>query len=440
MKTLYLDIFSGISGDMLLGALIDLGVTTLDLQQGLARLGLDGYELQVERRQKAGIEGVKLDVLLTHDHAHDHAGSHDHAHDHAHSHDEREHDHDHAHSHADAPGETAHTHDGNRNFTEIRALIQASTLSPWVKEKSIAVFQRVAVAEGKIHGLPPEQVHFHEVGAVDSIVDIVGACIALESLGRPRVLAAAVVEGTGWVRCAHGRIPVPAPATLEILGARGVPVTQCEEPHELVTPTGAALLAEFAESFGPLRGFTPRRIGYGLGTRDNRTRPNVLRAVLGETGDAGAGTSARDWETDTIAVLETNLDDCPAEVLGHFVERALTTGALDVFHTPVQMKKNRPGVLLTVLCAAAEADRFAEQMLRETSAFGVRRTLAERRKLRRRFVPVATPWGEVRVKLGELNGAVVQAAPEFEDCRRLAEASGVALKEIYAAATAAVKA
>ena len=282
--------------------------------------------------------------------------------------------------------------------------------------------------------------HFHEVGAVDSIVDIVGACIALESLGRPRVLAAAVVEGTGWVRCAHGRIPVPAPATLEILGARGVPVTQCEEPHELVTPTGAALLAEFAESFGPLRGFTPRRIGYGLGTRDNRTRPNVLRAVLGETGDAGAGTSARDWETDTIAVLETNLDDCPAEVLGHFVERALTTGALDVFHTPVQMKKNRPGVLLTVLCAAAEADRFAEQMLRETSAFGVRRTLAERRKLRRRFVPVATPWGEVRVKLGELNGAVVQAAPEFEDCRRLAEASGVALKEIYAAATAAVKA
>ena len=431
MKTLYLDIFSGISGDMLLGALIDLGVTTLELQQGLAKLGLDGYELQVERRQKAGIEGVKLDVLLTHDHAHDH--------DHTHSHDERAHDHDHSHSHADAAGAPggatpAHTH--NRNFTEIRTLIQASTLSPWVKEKSIAVFQRVAVAEGKIHGLPPEQVHFHEVGAVDSIVDIVGGCVALELLGRPRVLAAAVVEGTGWVRCAHGRIPVPAPATLEIFGARGVPVTQCEEPHELVTPTGAALLAEFAESFGPLRGFTPRRIGYGLGTRDNRTRPNVLRAVLGESAAVGAAT--HDWETDTIAVLETNLDDCPAEVLGHFVERALAAGALDVFHTPVQMKKNRPGVLLTVLCAAAEADRFAEQMLRETSAFGVRRTLAERRKLRRRFIAVPTPWGEVRVKLGELNGAVVQAAPEFENCRQLAETAGVPLKEVYAAATTAI--
>ena len=440
MKTLYLDIFSGISGDMLLGALIDLGVSTLDLQQALARLDLDGYELQVERRQKAGIEGVKLDVLLTHAHEHEHSHdhTHDHApgHDHAHSHDEREHDHDHDHSHTDAPGEAASGHAHNRNFTEIRALIQASTLSPWVKEKSIAVFQRVAVAEGKIHGLPPEQVHFHEVGAVDSIVDIVGACIALELLGRPRVLAAAVVEGTGWVRCAHGRIPVPAPATLEILGARGVPVTQCDEPHELVTPTGAALLAEFAESFGPLRGLTPRRIGYGLGTRDNRTRPNVLRAVLGET--SGADAVAQDWETDTVAVLETNIDDLSAEVLGHFVERALADGALDVFHTPVQMKKNRPGVLLTVLCAEADADRFAAKMLRETSAFGVRRTLAERRKLRRRFITVATPWGEVRVKLGELNGAVVQAAPEFEDCRRLADAAGVPLKEVYAAATVAV--
>ena len=438
MKTLYLDIFSGISGDMLLGALIDLGVSTLDLQQALARLDLDGYELQVERRQKAGIEGVKLDVLLTHAHEHEHSHdhTHDHApgHDHAHSHDEREHDHDH--SHTDAPGEAASGHAHNRNFTEIRALIQASTLSPWVKEKSIAVFQRVAVAEGKIHGLPPEQVHFHEVGAVDSIVDIVGACIALELLGRPRVLAAAVVEGTGWVRCAHGRIPVPAPATLEILGARGVPVTQCDEPHELVTPTGAALLAEFAESFGPLRGLTPRRIGYGLGTRDNRTRPNVLRAVLGET--SGTDAVAQDWETDTVAVLETNIDDLSAEVLGHFVERALADGALDVFHTPVQMKKNRPGVLLTVLCAEADADRFAAKMLRETSAFGVRRTLAERRKLRRRFITVATPWGEVRVKLGELNGAVVQAAPEFEDCRRLADAAGVPLKEVYAAATVAV--
>lgn len=434
MKTLYLDIFSGISGDMFLGALVDLGVSALDLKQQLARLPLGGYEIQVERRQKCGIEGVKLDVLLTDEHAenaareqtHDRAHEHDHSHPHAHDHD-----------HAAVPETAASTPTHNRNFTEIGALIRSSTLSPWVREKSLAVFRRVAVAEGKIHGLPPEQVHFHEVGAVDSIVDIVGACVGLELLGRPRVLAAAVTEGTGWVRCAHGRFPVPAPATLEILGARGVPVSQCDEPHELVTPTGAALLAEFVEVFGPLRGFTPQRVGYGLGTRDNQTRPNVLRAVLGDTTDAGA--TGHDWETDTVAVLETNLDDCPAEVLGHFVERALADGALDVFHTPVQMKKNRPGVLLTVLCAAAEADRFAAKILGETSAFGVRRTLAERRKLRRRFRTVATPWGEVRVKLGELNGRVIQSAPEFEDCRRAAEAGGVTLREVYAAAHAAAK-
>ena len=210
-----------------------------------------------------------------------------------------------------------------------------------MKEKSVAVFRRVAEAEGKVHGMPPDEVHFHEVGAVDSIVDIVGGCIALELLGKPRVLAAPVTEGTGWVDCAHGRFPVPTAATLEILGARGVIVNQCDEPHELVTPTGAALLAEFAESFELMRGVTPERIGYGLGTRDMNTRPNVLRAVLGQ---AEAATEAKplDWERDTVTVIETNLDDINAEHLGHFVETALEAGALDVFHTSIQMKKNRP--------------------------------------------------------------------------------------------------
>ncbi len=209
-----------------------------------------------------------------------------------------------------------------------------------MKEKSIAVFQRIAVAEGKIHGLPPGEVHFHEVGAVDSIVDIVGGCIALEALGKPRVLAAGVVEGMGWIKCAHGRFPIPAPATLAILGARGIGITQCDEPHELVTPTGAALLAEFAGSFGPMQGLVAEKIGFGLGTRDNQTRPNVLRAILGSTKAAGA--SANDWQTDTIAVLETNLDDINAEILGYFVEQAFAAGALDVFHTPIQMKKEPP--------------------------------------------------------------------------------------------------
>jgi uncharacterized protein (TIGR00299 family) protein len=312
-----------------------------------------------------------------------------------------------------------------------------------VKKKSVAVFQRIAEAEGKIHGLPPEKVHFHEVGAVDSIVDIVGACIALEMLGKPRVLAAPVIEGTGWVDCAHGRFPVPAPATLAILGARGVGVTQCDEPHELVTPTGAALLAEFVENFGPMQSLVAEKIGFGLGTRDNQTRPNVLRAALGGSRVEGRGSRAkseeRDWETDRVAVLETNLDDINPEILGYFIETALAAGARDVFYTPIQMKKNRPGVLLTVLCAEADADKFSEMILRETSAFGVRRTMAERRKLRREFSRVKTPLGEITVKIGRLNGKVVQAAPEFESCKKLAARAKVPLKRIYEAALKAVK-
>lgn len=305
-------------------------------------------------------------------------------------------------------------------------------MSDWVQEKAVAVFRRVAVAEGKIHGLPPDKVHFHEVGAVDSIVDIVGGCIALDLLGRPRVLASAVVEGTGWVRCAHGRFPIPTAATLEILGARGIPVTQCEEPHELLTPTGAALLAEFAETFGPMRDLVARRVGYGLGTRDHQTRPNVVRAVLGEP--VAQVPAEHDWETDTVAVLETNLDDISGEVLGHFVESTLKAGALDVFHTPIQMKKNRPGVLLTVLCAPSDADRFTERLLRHTSAFGVRRSLLERRKLRREVIRVRTEFGEIPVKLGRLDGDVIQSAPEFDACRDKAVQAGVPVQAVFDAA------
>jgi len=229
--------------------------------------------------------------------------------------------------------------------------------------------------------------------------------------------------------------------TLASLGARGISLTQCDEPHELVTPTGAALLAEFVERFGPMQSLVAARIGYGLGTRDNQTRPNVLRAVLGEMSDStlDAQRSPRtvqrhDWETDTIAVVETNLDDINAEILGHFVERAFAEGALDVFHTPIQMKKNRPGILLTVLCASADADKFSELMLRETSAFGVRRYTTERRKLRREFATVKIAPGEVKVKVGKLDGKTVQVAPEFESCKKLAAQAGVPLKTIYQAA------
>lgn len=457
MKTLYLDIFSGISGDMFIGALIDLGVDAHRLERELKKLKLDGYHLHVSQQERQSVAGIKFDVHLAHDHDHEHhhddGDNHEHEHSHKHEHHHHEHGHEHHHEHE----HHGHSHDDSRNFCDIKKLINKSKLSPWVKQKSIAVFQRIADAEGKIHGQPADEVHFHEVGAVDSIVDIVGACIGLELLGKPRVVAAPVVEGTGWIRCAHGRFPIPAPATLAILGARKIPVSQCDEPNELITPTGAALLAEFAESFDSMQNLAAEKIGFGLGARENKTRPNVLRAVWGAQSKvqgskskvAGANadipssihhplSTTNDWQTDRVAVLETNLDDVSGEILGAFVESALAAGALDVFHTPIQMKKNRPGVLLTVLCPEADADKFSELLLRETTAFGVRRTIAERRKLRREFTTVKTKFGPVTVKLGKLNGKVVQAAPEFESCQKLAAQKKVPLRQVYEAASKAL--
>jgi hypothetical protein len=408
---LYLDIFSGMSGDMFLGAMLDLGVDFHHLELELAKLRLDGCHLQVSRKVRGGLCGVKFDVHM--------AG--------AHEHDGQDHERE---------GAQAHGRPPLRTLATVRQVIQAGSLSDWVTRHSLSVFERIAVAEGKVHSRPPEAVFFHEIGAIDSLVDIVGACIALEALGKPRVLASPVVEGTGWVNCAHGRLPLPTPAALEILGARGIAVTQCEEPHELVTPTGAALLAEFVESFGPMRGLVPAKVGYGVGSFEHRTRPNVLRAILGRAWAAGAR-SGLDWETDNVAVLETNLDDVNPEILGYCIEKAFAAGALDVFHTPIQMKKSRPGVLLTVLCAEDDADRFSELILRETSAFGVRRSVHERRKLRRQFTTVQTPYGAVQVKLGTLNGQVLQVAPEYESCRDLAARAGVPMKLIYEAVASA---
>ncbi|MGA0327141.1 MAG: LarC family nickel insertion protein [Limisphaerales bacterium] len=266
MKTLYLDLFSGISGDMFLGAMLDLGLDESYLREQLALLDVGDYELRIHRSSRSSVEGVKFDVLLnapqnpsdqnvsSHGgHSHSHGGMEDHGHD------------------------TEHA----RDFAQIKELIRSSALSLWVQEKAESVFHRIAVAEGKVHGLPPDEVHFHEVGAVDSIVDILGACIALESMGKPQVRASVVVEGTGFVHCAHGKFPVPTMATLSILGEAGIALTQCDLPYELVTPTGAALLAEFSQSFGLMKGLVAEKVGYGLGGRDIPGRPNVLRAVLG---------------------------------------------------------------------------------------------------------------------------------------------------------------
>lgn len=463
MKTLYLDIFSGISGDMFIGALLDLGVDFAALEHELEKLGLDEFHLHTARAQKSSIEGVKFDVHLhhhdhdhdhhheeghehghhedEHEHAHSHGHSHPHNHGHAHAHEgedhhHHDHGHDHHHHHDDDEHDHEHEHEHGRSYADIRALIQRSSLSSWVKERALAILERIAQAEGKIHGVPPAEVHFHEVGAVDSIVDIVGACIALDQLGRPRVRAAQVIDGQGFVNCAHGRFPIPVPATLNILAARGVSISQCDEPHEMITPTGAALLAELAESFGPLRDLKIERVGYGLGTRDHRTRPNVLRALLGQE---SASDAAHDWEQDTVVLLETNLDDVNAEVLGYTAEKAMAQGALDVFHTPIQMKKGRPGVLFSILCEPSRRAEFTELILRETTTLGVRESVLERHKLRRSVVTVSTPHGPIPVKVGQLNGRVVQAAPEYEACRAAAEAHQVPLKEVYRSAEEAFR-
>ncbi len=428
MKTLYLHLFSGISGDMFIGAMLDLGIAFSEFEAELKKINLDGYHLHAARQIRSGIEGVKFDVHLAHEHKHAHEPGPLHSHSHSHS---PQNFALHGLSHTHELGE--HEHEHGRNFADIKKLISQSALSNWVKEKSTAVFHRIAVAEGKIHGHPPDEVHFHEVGAVDSIIDIIGACIALEFLGKPRIFSSPVIEGTGWINCAHGKFPIPAPATLEILSKRNVSITQCDEPNELVTPTGAALLAEFVEEFTPLKNFSAGKIGYGIGTRENKTQPNVLRAVLGEILSENSETK-NDWETDSIAVLETNLDDINGEILGHFVERALADGALDVFHTSVQMKKNRPGILLTILCASSDADKFSEMILRETTAFGVRRTLSERRKLRREFKEIETSFGKVEMKIGTLNGEIIQAAPEFESCRKIVQEKSVPIKIVYSEA------
>jgi pyridinium-3,5-bisthiocarboxylic acid mononucleotide nickel chelatase len=398
MKCLYLDCVGGISGDMFLGALLDLGLDIRMLRRELAKLKLDEFEVSARHGQRRGITGTKFDVIL-------------------HEHDAHHHHHDHDHEHH------------GRTFRDIRRLIETSTLAVEVKRRAVGAFRRLAVAEGKIHGVAPDKVHFHEVGAVDSIVDFVGACIGLRALGIERVVASAPLRtGFGFVDCAHGRFPVPGPATLELL--KGVPLYAGDEEAELITPTGAALLREFATEFGPMPAMTVQATGYGLGSRDLPKSPNVLRALLGE---AGNGESR---ESDRVAVLETNLDDVSPQVLGDVMDKALAAGALDVFHTPIQMKKNRPGVMLSVLCAPADADRLSRLLLENTTAFGVRRTEAQRLKLDREMAAVKTAYGRVEVKIGRLGGRIVSASPEFESCKRAATKARVPVRRVLTAVLA----
>lgn len=409
---------------MFIGALLDCGLDFNYLKNELARLGVEGYELSLRRVDQSGIDAVKFDVHLPdgqadqpREHLPEHAPEADHhVHHHPHAHEHESHHH--------AETSPAHQH-GHRSLSEIRQIINAATLNAHVKERALAIFQRLGEAEAKVHGLDLDQVHFHEVGALDSIIDIVGACIGLAALQIDRIVAAPLHVGSGTFTCAHGTYPVPGPATTELL--RGVPIYSGEIKGELVTPTGAAIVSTLAAEYGPLPLMRVERIGYGSGTRRYRRFPNVLRAMIGEP--------EADATPVTVAVIEANIDDLNAQVFGYLMEQVLAAGALDVFYTPVQMKKNRPGVLLTLLCEPADRARMTELIFRETTTLGVRWREERREILRREQVAVETRYGTIRVKVGQAaDGRVVNCAPEFEDCRAAAETHKVAVREVQLAA------
>ncbi|MGD0649775.1 MAG: nickel pincer cofactor biosynthesis protein LarC [Verrucomicrobiia bacterium] len=418
MKLLYLDCFSGISGDMFLGALLDLGVSEDKLRDELAKLDLHGYQISSRRVVKQNIFATKFDCEEEH---------HEHEHEHENEHEqEREDKH--------PPSSGLRRTGEHRGYAEITSLIEASALAQSVKRRALSVFRRIGEAEAKIHGSALEKIRFHEIGAVDSIVDIVGASVAVEMLGVDEVQASPPRLGSGFVDTAHGRFPIPAPATLELL--KGVPTQPSADPVELVTPTGAAILAEFCTRFGPMPAMSVEKIGYGAGTHDLEKTPNVLRAVLGEStrlrqGYGGQASTSKNEEQDTVAVIETNIDDMNPQLFGDVMERLLEAGALDVFLTSVQMKKNRPGTLLTVLCKCNHVDRMTELLLRHTTSFGVRVHEAQRRKLAREIVKVQTRFGEIEVKIGRLGDTIVSRSPEFESCKQAAVKAGVAVKEVY---------
>lgn len=449
-RILYLDCFSGAAGDMIAGALLDAGVPFDTLAQAVDSLGLDDVRVSRERVDRSGIGAARFRVTVGgkaadgrpgdghgHPHGHGHARTHDHAHDHGHTHDHA-HDHDHGHhrDHGGAPGHEEphdpaqphdHDHAHHRGLPEIEAIVDRSSLSPAGRARASRLFRRLAEIEAGIHQVPVEEVHLHEVGAVDSIVDVVAAVCALEWLAPDRVVASALNVGSGTVECAHGVLPVPAPATAELL--RGVPVYVEGPPAELVTPTGALLVTEYADAYGPPPPMRIERIGYGAGARNPAGRPNVLRAMLGEGAETGA--------VERVVVLECQIDDMNPQLYGALMDRLAAAGALDVFYAPVQMKKNRPGTLVTVVAPPGRREVLADILFRESTTIGLRVTETERERLDRESVAVETPIGSVRVKVARRGGAIRNAAPEFEDCARLAAERGLSIKDVQAIAVKA---
>jgi uncharacterized protein (TIGR00299 family) protein len=439
MKVLYYDCFCGISGDMHLGALLDLGVDKEYLTQELSKLNLNGeYELQIKKDIKKGISGTKVNVILKkqqdHKHVHSHGecehvhshGEHEHAHshgehEHVHSHDE----HEHAHMQEETQSQHLHAehiehHHAHRNLKDIENIINISSLSDRVKERSLHMFMKVAEAEAKVHGKSLYEVHFHEVGATDSIVDIVGAAVCLEYLKVDKIMASSVQVGGGFVNCAHGIIPIPAPATVEIL--QGIPIRSGIVPFETTTPTGAAILAANVEVFTDKINFSIKKIGYGIGHRDLDI-PNVLRVYLG-------GEESSEEREDQY-ILETNIDDMNPELYGYIEEKLFEQGALDVFKTAIWMKKGRTAIKLSILVTEKREKDVLGVIFRETTSIGIRKYKVEKIMLPRDFVQVKTLYGDVTVKNAYYEGEKVKCKPEYEDCKKIANEKNIPIARVY---------
>jgi pyridinium-3,5-bisthiocarboxylic acid mononucleotide nickel chelatase len=380
MKLAYFDCFSGISGDMTLGALVDAGCDLEHLRGELRGLQVAGWELSAEKTWKNGMAATYVRVKAD---------------------DQQKH----------------------RSLSAILQILKDSQLAPQVRDRASAVFQKLGEAEARVHDVPLEKIHFHEVGAVDAIVDIAGACIGFQALGIESFACSPLNVGGGTVKMAHGVLPVPAPATAHLL--KGKPTYSNGVQRELVTPTGAAMMATLCDSFGPQPPMTVSAIGYGAGTADLEGQPNVLRIMVGE-----AAEKAIPGYDEEIAVVEANLDDMNPQIYGYFLEKALGAGALDVYTTPVQMKKNRPGTLLTVLCKVQDANALMSLIFAETTTFGVRTYRAQRRILPREHVSVSTSFGDVRIKVSRVNGRILHVAPEYDDCRKLAVEKNVPLQRV----------
>ncbi len=401
MKVLYFDCFSGISGDMTLGALLDLGIDSEIFKRELAKLNLSGYEIVIQKKGSNGIYGTDVQVLVDED-GND-ADSHDH----------------------DCDGGHGHHHHGqkvSRNLKIIEEMIDESELKINVKELSKKVFREIARAEAKVHNKDINEIHFHEVGAVDSIIDIVGTAICIDLLGIDKVFSSPLHDGHGFVTCAHGIIPVPVPAVMEMLRGTNIPLITEDVNTEMVTPTGMALIKCLSSDFGNMPAMLIDRIGYGMGKRDIG-RLNALRVIMGTMPDEG-------MMMEETALLETNIDDMSPEIMGYTIEKLLKNGALDAYYTPVYMKKNRPGVILSVLCNIEDEKKLTDIIMKETSTLGVRRNVIKRYCMDRQVKTVNTCFGDVRVKIASW-GDFSKISAEYEDCRQIAEKTGIPLRDVY---------